>query len=248
MESYLSHLKSVPELCQKFKSDTISSAFTEPTTKETLSKTTNFFYCFTPRYRYYWDIIRNIVDICDMFGIPVLERQKSEMVQRVMFLFHTNAIQDREDFEYYLDFISGIFSKIEKELIDKLQLLDEEEMMRLDEALNCYLLGCNYSAIVMSVSAIEFRLFSLMMSKCDNRRLGDLTLGQLIREYLNNKEKYGNVIPKKHAPLLEHCNIYRVFSVHPKRERITRPIATSIINMTFTFLLDRNLKQKAEAK
>lgn len=78
-------------------------------------------------------------------------------------------------------------------------------------------------------------------------KLKELTLGQLIREYLENKEKYGNIIPKKHEPLLEHCNIYRVFSVHPKREEISKPIASSILNMTFLFLLDKKLAKKSKS-
>ena len=98
----------------------------------------------------------------------------------------------------------------------------------------------------MSVSAIEFRLFSLMMAICPDPKLEELTLGQLIREYLDNKQKYGNVIPKKHEHLLDHCNIYRIFSVHPKKEEINKPIASSILSMTFLFLLDKKLIEKAK--
>ena len=96
----------------------------------------------------------------------------------------------------------------------------------------------------MSVSAIEFRLLSLMTYGNPEAKLEQLTLGQLIREYLDNKKKYSNVIPKKHEPLLNHCNVYRIFSVHPKREEINKPIANSILNMTFMFLLDKDLAEK----
>ena len=100
----------------------------------------------------------------------------------------------------------------------------------------------------MAVSAIEFRLLSLMMSKSPDSKLSELTLGLLIREYLDNQEKYGRVIPKNHKHLLEHCNVYRVFSVHPKQQKITRASANSIINMTFGFLLDDKLKKISEEK
>jgi len=63
---------------------------------------------------------------------------------------------------------------------------------------------------------------------------------------LDDKQKYGSVIPKKHEPLLDHCNTYRIFSVHPKKEEINKPIASSILNMTFLFLLDKKLVQKAK--
>ena len=120
------------------------------------------------------------------------------------------------------------------------------EIDRLNEAIHCFLEGCYYSSVAMSVSAIEFRLFSLMMSICPDPKLKELTLGQLIREYLDDKQKYGSVIPKKHEPLLEHCNTYRIFSVHPKKEEINKPIASSILNMTFLFLLDKKLVKKAK--
>ena len=123
-----------------------------------------------------------------------------------------------------------------------------EEIKRLTEAFNCYVQELNYSAVVMSVSAIEHRLFSLMISKCSDKRLEDLTLGQLIKEYTDHKGKYFNVIPKKHEPLLNYCNTYRVFSVHPKKEKITRAIATSILCMSCSFLFDKELKNKTEEK
>jgi hypothetical protein len=75
-----------------------------------------------------------------------------------------------------------------------------------------------------------------------------LTLGQLIKEYTDHKEKYDNVIPKKHEALLDYCNTYRVFSVHPKKEKITRAIATSILCMTCNFLFDKKLKAEIEEK
>jgi hypothetical protein len=106
--------------------------------------------------------------------------------------------------------------------------------------------GCNYSTVAMAVSAIEFRLLNLMQSAKPNPQLENYTLGQLIDEYLQNEAEYNNVIPKRHEHLLNLCNTYRIFSVHPKKEKITRAIATSIVNLTFAFLLDKELKREAK--
>jgi len=230
------------DFCKEFKREITRAAFTDSKTNKILSKPLLSTYCWTPRYQEYWIVLHDIVNVCDMLGIELLDAKKPIMMERVMLLNSPESIPNRSAFERSLGYVMDTFKQVEDEIKDKLQLLDEEEKNRLNEALNCYVQGCNYSAIAMSVSAIEFRLFSLMMSKCRDPRLNDLTLGQLIGEYLNNKQKYGKVIPKKHEHLLEHCNVYRIFSVHPKREKITRSISTSIINMTFAFLLDENLK------
>lgn len=242
MKYYLWHLLSIADLCEEFKRITIKTEFTDSGTNKILSEPLVVTYCWTPRYQEHWQILHDIVDMCDMLGIELLEERKRIMQQRIMSLNSPESIQKRSTFEGYVDYVKDVFRKVESEIRCKLQLLDEEERDRLNEALNCYIQGCNYSAIAMSVSAIESRLFSLMMSKSPDSELGELTLGQLIREYLNNKQRFGKVIPRKHEPLLEHCNVYRIFAVHPKQEKITRSTTTSIINMTFAFLLDENMK------
>lgn len=234
--------------CNQFRSSIIDVCFRDDRTNKLLSTPSNFLYCWTPRYQEQWQILQGIIEMCDMLGIQHLEERKPHLMERIMFLNTPDSIPNRSYFETYIDYIRQIFKEVEKEVIEKLHLLNKEEATRLNEALNCYIEGCNYAAVAMSVSVIEFRLLSLMTSKCPDPKLEELTLGQLIREYLDNKKKYGNIIPKKHEPLLEHCNTYRIFSVHHKKEKITRPIATSIINMTFTFLLDEKLKRKAEEK
>jgi hypothetical protein len=87
-----------------------------------------------------------------------------------------------------------------------------------------------------------------MVSKnpSEEAELEKLTLGQLIREYSGNKEQYGSVVLKKHLPLLDYCNVYRVFSAHPKREKVTRANATAIMSMTFSFLFDKEQKAKIQ--
>ena len=248
MEYYLRELKSMKKFCEKFRRKVIEWTFTDEKTKRARSKPAFDLYCYTPIYQGYWKILYGVTYICEMLGIKLLEDNKEEMMRRIVFLNSPDSIKGRADFEWYLDFVESAFQQAEKKIKEKLQLLEEEEMHRLNEAVNCYIQGCNYAAVAMSVSAIEFRLLSLMQSVKSNPDLEKYTLGQLIDEYLQNKKEYKNIIPKKHEPLLNLCNTYRIFSVHPKKEKITRPIATSIINMTFTFLLDKKLKHKAETK
>jgi hypothetical protein len=69
-------------------------------------------------------------------------------------------------------------------------------------------------------------------------------LTSLQREDLENLR---NIIPDKHLPLLQYCNTYRVFSVHPKKEKINRANATTILCMTCSFLFDEKLKTKIES-
>ena len=119
-------------------------------------------------------------------------------------------------------------------------LLDETEMNRINEAIHDFLESCYYSSVAMSVYAIESRLLKLMLSVRPEKekRLESMTLGQLLREYTDNKEQYNNVIPKKHEPLLDLCNVYRVFSVHPKGEEINKNKATAVLTLSIEFLTD----------
>jgi hypothetical protein len=69
-----------------------------------------------------------------------------------------------------------------------------------------------------------------------------MTLGGLITEYLENENSYNRIIPQKHLQLLHYCNTYRVLSVHPKKEKITKSNATAVLSMTCSFLFDENMK------
>jgi hypothetical protein len=241
MKRYLSILDSITETCEEFKLDTISSAFTDHSTKALLKKPNVEYYCFTPRFQGRLELIHELVEISDLFGISGLETNKKGLIQRVNYLTNPWAISEKYQFEMHIDYITKVFSGVQADVKKMLSVLKEEEKERLEEALNCYLQDCHYSTIVMSVSAIEFRLLDLMQSIKPDPKLEKYTLGGLITEYLDNKPEYKNVIPEKHEPLLELCNTYRIFSVHPKKERITRQITTSIINMAFAFLLDEEL-------
>jgi len=246
-EDYLQHLVDFEKLCLLFKKITIDTFFTDSSgSQRDEIDEDDLYFCFTPVYRQQFEIIKRIVEVCDIFGIKNLEKYKNQIMSYVFLLEEPQTIQNRETFEQCVNKIISYFSTEKKEIEDKIGLLNTEEIERLNEAIHCFLEGCYYSSVAMSVSAIEFRLFSLMMSICPDPKLEELTLGQLIREYLDDKQKYGNVIPKKHETLLDHCNTYRIFSVHPKKEEINKSIANSILNMTFLFLLDKKLVEKVK--
>lgn len=203
-------------------------------------------FCYFPRYRQLLQPIKRTVEICDLFGITYFEKWKPIVLKRTLRLEAPRYLLDESSFKYNLKLVKKAFRRTKNEIREAISSLNPDEIDRLNEAIHCFLEGCYYSSVAMSVHAIEFRLFSLMMSICPDPKLEELTLGQLIREYLDDKQKYGSVIPKKHEPLLDHCNTYRIFSVHPKKEEINKPIASSILNMTFLFLLDKKLAKKAE--
>lgn len=240
MEHYLSTLQNIETFVERFKNDIYEAWF-----KEEKEETIGPLYLLTGQQRKYFELLCNIVDVSEFFGIRVLDANRKNF-ERSWLSYIEDIPEDTKWEEVNAVFarITHVFRMAKEELTEKINLLEEEERERLNEAFNCYIQELNYSAIVMSVSAIENRLFSLMSSKCHGKKLEELTLGQLIWEYTHNKEKYGNIIPEKHEPLLDYCNIYRVFSVHPKKEKINRSNATTILCMSCSFLFDKNMKIK----
>lgn len=228
--------------CREFKKSIVDNFF-----KEEGSEILEGIFCYTKLYQSHLEPIRGLTQVIEIFGIDVLERNKKALVAVINELETPGSVEDRNAFEHLIDILLEVFSKktIQEAVRTKLSVLKPEETDRLNEAIHCFLEDCNYSTVAMSVSAIEFRLLSLMTSVHSDPNLYKMTLGQLIREYLNNKKKYGKIIPKKYEPLLEHCNTYRIFSIHPKKEKINKSVATSILHMTFQFLLDKKLAQKA---
>lgn len=242
-QDYIQNMLSFQELCEELREYVTETFYEEDGSLRRIGREGIF--CLFPKYRRRFEPIKGAIEICDSFGIRILEIHKSNLKTWTSHLEdHLRLGRGRTWFEYSLTRIGEILGEAKEEIEEKIPLLDSEEKNRLNEAMHCFLEGCYFSAIAMSVSAIEFRLFSLMMSIKPDPKLEELTLGQLIREYLDNKDEYDNIIPKKHEPLLELCNIYRVFSVHPKKEKINKPIASSILNMTFMFLFDKKLIKK----
>jgi hypothetical protein len=97
----------------------------------------------------------------------------------------------------------------------------------------------------MAASAIEFRLLDFMKQLTPQAaaELDELPLGALIKWCLNKEKPYANKLPERHRPLLELCNEFRIFSVHPKTQMISHNEAISVINLAFAFILDPQMRK-----
>jgi hypothetical protein len=239
MFDYLDTLGAVLDFIDEFENDTLSVFFKK-------TRKSGKFYSVFPRYIHYWQPLQDIVSICDILGIENLQKNKQNLLYCLNLLRNTQLNQSKKFFKSRLELMKGYFQEAEGEIDRKIALLEENEWFRLNEALNCYVQELNCSAIAMSVSAVESRLYSLMKSEnpSEEPNLKTLTLGQLIKEYVENKERYGSVVLEKHLPLLNYCNVYRILSVHPKKDKVTRANATAIMSMTFSFLFDKEQKAK----
>ena len=182
-------------------------------------------------------------------GIKELESAKNDLQKKIHMLE-----EEREETKYWKSFesliqsIAKLFTDFKTKLNHLQNLLEAKEKERVNEAIHVYMEGAYYSSVAMSVSAIEHRLLTLMKkaNPSGSAELDKLTFGGLINEYLEHEDdKYANMLPTRHEPLLKLCNTYRVFSVHPKQEEINRKVATSVLNLTLEFLLDeKTMKTK----
>ncbi len=155
-------------------------------------------------------------------------------------------INDYDDFKLLVDNLEGQINWIESDISSKLSRLECTECERLDEALVCFQNYCFYSAVVMAVSAVEYRIAEMIRRK-DNelysKHFQVATLGQLIKafeddEYKTGFEEIKPLMPSKHKPLVSLLNNYRVFAAHPTDQKITPQIAEAILHLSFSFLTD----------
>ena len=234
--NYIESLRSICDLCERLKEDTVKNYYLDQ------DSTSSPYYCYYPHYRQRFDLIKRISEICDMFGVKHLEENKNKLLGCIRRLNDTSHLAERKEFEDNITCVKDIFQDSEREIKKRISVLSPIETKRLDEAIHCYFEGCNNSTVAMAFSAIESRLLYLMKSaQPKETQLYEMTLGNSISEYLDNKEKYNNIIPKRHEPLLELCNTYRVFSVHPQKETIARLVTITALSSTLDFLLDPEL-------
>jgi len=152
-----------------------------------------------------------------------------------------------DDFKLLINNLKGLIQFVEPDICGKLSRLECTECERLDEALVCFQDYCFYSAVVMAVSAVEYRIAE-MIKRSDRdiylEHFQGATLGQLIKvfhddEYKDEKfRKIKELMPNKHKPLISLLNDYRVFAAHPKEQKVTPQIAEAIIHLAFSFLTD----------
>ncbi len=156
-------------------------------------------------------------------------------------------ISSYDDFKLFIDNLKGRINFVEPDVSSKLSRLECTECERLDEALVCFQNYCFYSAVVMAVSAVEYRIAE-MIKRSDKKlfleHFQGATLGQLIKVFQDDEYKddifkdIKKLMPNKHKPLISLLNDYRIFAAHPKGQKITPQIAEAIIHLSFSFLTD----------
>lgn len=149
------------------------------------------------------------------------------------------------DFEENVEAVTRSVAFIEADITDKLNRFTCLECERFDEAIECLQNCCFRASVVIAVSAVEARISEIVRRNDEdlyNSRFAKATLGQLIQLF-DDKNTPKNpalskLMPRKHKPLVDLLNLYRVFSAHPKEEKITLQIADSIVKLSFTFMID----------
>jgi hypothetical protein len=237
---YISNLEHAEELCDEFESRVLKYFFKDGKANESTMSN----YCWTGPYREFFIPTRACVQLCVMLKLEALRRYEELILEAVSSLDTPRDIQKLEDFEQELKLIKLWFGGVKEAISNFCSAFDDEEKERINEAIHNHFEGCNYSCVAMSVSAVESRLLKLMclVSPDLEQELAKKTLGQLIVEYVKDKGKYKNVVPEKHEPLLQLCNTYRTFSVHPKKQKIKPTLASSILNLAIEFLTDQDTK------
>lgn len=244
---YISSLKKAIDLCDDFRRDILSLFQGQVKSEE---QHIPYFVWLKP-YLEYFEPVKGCVELCRILKprFPLdSERAFFDAASSLASLEKTTNIKN---FKINLRLLKACFSMISAEVSRICSSFDKEEKERINEAIHDYIQGCSYSCVAMSVSAVESRLLELMclVNPDSEGELQKKTLGQLIYEYISDKDNYKNVVPEKHEPLLQLCNTYRTFSVHPKKHRITGRIANSILSLAIEFLIDRNTKPEvAKAK
>jgi len=238
---YLRIIYNLADRVSHFRRETIKEFFTGSDGREQDYPNEKWF-CYTPKYTQFVSLLKSCVEVASLLDIEPLRAQKDAISERIYALMQPESLTKRRGFEDRLKYVEDVFRQVQSLIYSLVGSFDPNELMRLNEALHCYLEGCFYSTVAMSVTAIEFRLLNFMKKITPDRssELESLTLGGLISECLE-KEAYSKNLPRKHHPLLRLCNEYRVFSVHAKSESITERVASSILNLSFEFLLDNEL-------
>lgn len=143
----------------------------------------------------------------------------------------------------YLDTIAGFYQTYHEPYVKKLEILDEEERLRLNEAYHSFIEACYWSSIVNCAVVLEKRLFVILtrrnrqflIEKSQHLRF---MFGQLIEVYVKSPHEFNDCIPKEHVKLLELINTYRIPSAHAKEFSPKPQDASAVFDLTMSFLLD----------
>lgn len=158
--------------------------------------------------------------------------------------------ENNQTLKEFKENLSSIIDEIkddEKKINEMVLRLTCEECIRLDEAINTYLINSFFSSVIMAVSAVESRFHHLIKNKNKviyKKYFERATLGQIIQLFDDNSYKESKfkplkkILPVKYKSLINVLNYYRVFSAHPKSKEISFKTAQSVLNFSFNFLLD----------
>ena len=241
MRAYLFDMKNVEYLCNRFEEEILTRFFASESEKASDDQ-----YFYTPIFKQLFNPIEQVIDACGVFNIKSITKNEDFIRERVY------GLKDRswpcDTFKMLVSDIKSAFSEAREEIAYIYSMLDETEVSRINEAIHDFTEACYYSCVAMSVCAIESRLLKLMASATpsEEEKLGDMTLGQLIREYNDNNGRYKSKIPEEHRHLLGLCNSYRIFSVHPKGVEITKNKASAVLNLSIAFLTDEETQVSQE--
>lgn len=227
---HISNLKEAPTLCLNFQGFVARMFFPRGPDKAP----NNPGFCWSMPYQERFKPIKSCVELCRILRLPSVGSSDSVFYQAALALEIPTSTNSWSSFITSLNVIKGTLETAKDEILSFCSSFDEIEKERMNEAIHCYFEDCNYACVAMSVSAAESRLLKLMLlaSPESKKELEKKPLGELMNEYLKNKDKYKKVVTEKHEKLLRLCNTYRIFSVHPKEEKIEPSLASSILNLT----------------
>ncbi len=179
------------------------------------------------------------------------DSQREQYLERLVDVLTNPQLNlSKKKFEYNLNQLLAVVNGIERDIkltAKKLTCLESE---RLGEAISCLMSSCFVSAVVMAASAVEARLHYLIKKKnagIYKKHFSEKPLGTLIKLFDDSEYKANEfislkkILPMKHKSLLDLINTYRIFSAHPKGEKIDYRSGETIINLSFIFLFDHGL-------
>lgn len=201
-------------------------------------------------------LVKHIVEFAEtyefLFSFLEIGSEEKEVLRQIIFNIKNHSFNSYlSDYilhlKAFLDFIESFQDDFYSEAI-KFTCI---ESVRLGEAINCFKVEAYFASTILAVSAVESRIHSLLKIKnkalykkeFEMKPLGGILKLLDVNEYKDAKyNKFKRIIPKKHLPLINLLNEYRIFSAHPKEEKIGFNLANSILSLSFAFLLDENLQ------
>ncbi len=101
----------------------------------------NIFFCYMPFYRKFFELIKRVIEVCDVFGIELLDQNKEGLRRIVSWLEDPEKVKSKRSFLTYVSKIKNFFVRIRRETKKLNESLGEQEKKRLNEAIHCFFRG-----------------------------------------------------------------------------------------------------------